>query len=194
MIAHIFHLDFIVLMGESGPRLMATTTNAFKVQPSTRKVQPSTRLLRQARCRRRLTSSPRRFRNTSSSSPCSCHDFMAKRYSCGVEIALSGGSISLGVDEVEVAALTEPWLRFPVVCPACRREELTALPIAGVAAALLNGSAIPLHVSCHDFYWHASLIEIEQLREYLIVAGIGIDRIKREGIAKEKTARRRPIR
>ena len=90
--------------------------------------------------------------------------------------------------------LTEPWLRFPVVCPACRREELTALPIAGVAAALLNGSAIPLHVSCHDFYWHASLIEIEQLREYLIVAGIGIDRIKREGITKEKAARRRPIR
>jgi len=99
----------------------------------------------------------------------------------GVEIALSGSSISLGIDEVEVAALTEPWLRFPVVCPACRREELTALPIAGVAAALLNGSAIPLHVSCHDFYWHASIIEIEQLREYLIVAGIGIDQIKRVG-------------
>jgi hypothetical protein len=91
---------------------------------------------------------------------------------------------------VEVAALTEPWLRFPVVCPACRREELTALPIAGVAAALLNGSVIPLHVTCHDFYWYASLIEIEQLREYLIVAGIGIDRIKPEGITKEKAAPR----
>jgi hypothetical protein len=36
MIARIFRLDFVVLMGESGPRLIATTTNAFKVQPSTR--------------------------------------------------------------------------------------------------------------------------------------------------------------
>lgn len=102
---------------------------------------------------------------------------MAKRYNCGVEIAFSGGSISLGIDELEVAALHEPWLRFPVVCPRCRREELSALPVAGIAAALLNGSAIPLHVSCHDIYWHASLIEIEQLREYLIVVGIGIERV-----------------
>ena len=102
---------------------------------------------------------------------------MAKRYSCGVEIAFSGGSISLGIDELEVAALREPWLRFPVVCPRCRREELSALPVAGVAAALLNGSAIPLHVSCHDIYWHASLTEIEQLREYLIIIGIGIERV-----------------
>ena len=102
---------------------------------------------------------------------------MAKRYSCGVEIAFSGGSISLGIDELEVAALREPWLRFPVVCPRCRREELSALPVAGVAAALLNGSAIPLHVSCHDIYWHASLTEIEPLREYLIIIGIGIERV-----------------
>ena len=73
--------------------------------------------------------------------------------------------------------MPEPWLRFPVVCPVCRGEELAALPIAGVAAALLNGSAIPLHASCHDFCWHASLTETEQLREYLIVAGIGIQRV-----------------
>jgi hypothetical protein len=62
-----------------------------------------------------------------------------------------------------------------VVCPECRREELNSLPVAGVAAALLTGSAIPFHVSCHDVYWHASFTETEQLREYLIVAGIGID-------------------
>jgi hypothetical protein len=47
-----------------------------------------------------------------------------------------------------VAQMAEPWLRFPVVCPECRREELSALPVAGVAAALLSGSAIPLHASC----------------------------------------------
>ena len=77
---------------------------------------------------------------------------------------------------MELAQVTEPWLRFPVVCPECRREELSALPVAGVAAALLNGSPIPLHASCHDVYWHAIPSEIEQLREYLSVAGITIQR------------------
>jgi hypothetical protein len=75
--------------------------------------------------------------------------------------------------------MTEPWLRFPVACPTCGREELSALPVAGVAAALLNGSAIPLHVTCHDVYWHASPVEIEQLREYLIVAGVTIQRVSK---------------
>jgi|ERR1700704_5166981 hypothetical protein len=79
---------------------------------------------------------------------------------------------------MEVAQMAEPWLRFPVVCPECRREELSALPVAGVAAALLNGSAIPLHASCHDVYWHAIPSEIEQLREYLSVAGINIQRVQ----------------
>lgn len=73
--------------------------------------------------------------------------------------------------------MSEPWLRFPVACPTCGREELSALPVAGVAAALLNSSAIPLHVTCHDVYWHASPVEVEQLREYLIVAGITIQRV-----------------
>jgi hypothetical protein len=51
------------------------------------------------------------------------------------------------------------------------------MPVSGVAAALLKGSTIPLHVNCHDVYWHASPMEIQQLREYLSVAGVNIQRV-----------------
>src|SRR6202011_1654361 len=52
-------------------------------------------------------------------------------------------------------AMSEPLLRFPVVCPICRQEELAVLPTACVAAALLKGTVIQLYASCHDVYWDA---------------------------------------
>lgn len=66
--------------------------------------------------------------------------------------------------------MSEPLLRFPVVCPMCRREELAVLPTAYVAAALLKGCVIQLYASCHDVYWDAQPVEVEQLREYLGIA------------------------
>ncbi|GAC1499173.1 MAG: hypothetical protein NVS1B6_05190 [Steroidobacteraceae bacterium] len=56
----------------------------------------------------------------------------------------------------------------------CGREELALLPTAYVAAALLKGSLIQLYASCHDVYWDAKYPEVEQLREYLGIAGIQI--------------------
>jgi hypothetical protein len=70
--------------------------------------------------------------------------------------------------------MSEPLLRFPVICPMCRREELAALPTAYVAAALLQGSAIQLYARCHDVHWNAQPLEVDQLREYLGIAGIPI--------------------
>ncbi len=44
---------------------------------------------------------------------------------------------------------------------------LTELPVAQIAEALIMGSSIRLHAGCHDVYWDATELEIEQIREYL---------------------------
>jgi hypothetical protein len=61
----------------------------------------------------------------------------------------------------------EPAVRFPVICPICGRALLTELPVALIAEALIAGSSIRLHASCHDVYWDATELEVEQIREYL---------------------------
>ena len=72
------------------------------------------------------------------------------------------------------AAWKEPGVRFPVTCPICARALLTELPVAVIAEALIVGSSIRLHASCHDVYWDATELEIEQMREYLS-AGVVTD-------------------
>ena len=64
-------------------------------------------------------------------------------------------------------AWKEPVVRFPVTCPICARALLTELPVAVIAEALIEGSPIRLYASCHDVYWDATELEIEQIREYL---------------------------
>lgn len=63
--------------------------------------------------------------------------------------------------------MKEPNVRFPVACPLCARELLAELPVALVAEALVEGSTIRLHASCHDIFWDATELEMEQIREYL---------------------------
>jgi hypothetical protein len=58
-------------------------------------------------------------------------------------------------------------VRFPVICPKCGQEVLTAVPIGIAAAALISGRPVRLYASCHDVYWDAHATEIEQLREYM---------------------------
>ena len=72
---------------------------------------------------------------------------------------------------------TEPLVRFPVVCPMCGCEELAAMPIAYIAGALLRGSVIQLYARCHGVYWDAQPIEVEQVREYLSIAGASVRRV-----------------
>jgi len=62
--------------------------------------------------------------------------------------------------------MNEPEVPVPVNCPLCARELLTKLPAAEVAEALMAGSAIRLRAPCHDIYWDASALELEQIREY----------------------------
>jgi hypothetical protein len=61
----------------------------------------------------------------------------------------------------------EPVVRFPVLCPTCAVERLTEIPVAVVAAALVKGRNIRLHATCHDKWWDATAVELQQMREYL---------------------------
>ncbi len=63
--------------------------------------------------------------------------------------------------------MSEPWLKFTVICPECRNEEAAALPLAVVADALVSNRPIKLHTSCHDISWTASEDEIARLRRVL---------------------------
>jgi hypothetical protein len=54
-----------------------------------------------------------------------------------------------------------------VTCPICSRALLTELPVALIAEALIVGSPIRLHAICHNVYWDATELEVEQIREYL---------------------------
>jgi hypothetical protein len=74
------------------------------------------------------------------------------------------------------AAWKEPGVRFPVTCPICARALLTELPVALIAEALIMGSSIRLHASCHDVHWDATELEVEQIREYLSAGVVTVQR------------------
>jgi hypothetical protein len=58
--------------------------------------------------------------------------------------------------------------RFPVKCPVCGTESLGEFLSKHVVRALSGPhDPIRLHAACHDQWWNASEIEIEQIREYL---------------------------
>ncbi len=63
--------------------------------------------------------------------------------------------------------MAEPIIRFPVVCPQCRNEHLTEIPVSTVADALLRDAHISLTAACHNTRWDASTVEVKQIREYL---------------------------
>jgi hypothetical protein len=61
-------------------------------------------------------------------------------------------------------------LRVPVVCPECGKELLSEYAAASLIESLTNGDSIRLYASCHRRVWPASVIEREQLRQYLEAA------------------------
>lgn len=63
--------------------------------------------------------------------------------------------------------MNSPVVRFPVTCPECGVEVLSAFPIASVAAALIDHGPIKLQANCHSVSWTATPIELEQIRDYL---------------------------
>ena len=58
-------------------------------------------------------------------------------------------------------------VQVPVVCPQCGSESLEVFPIQEIAPDLINGRQIVLHARCHAQAWPASMVEREQIRDYL---------------------------
>jgi len=58
------------------------------------------------------------------------------------------------------------WMKFPVTCPTCGQEFLSALRVAEVNAALRSSKPLELYASCHDQRWSAADHEVQQIRQY----------------------------
>jgi hypothetical protein len=63
--------------------------------------------------------------------------------------------------------MREIFIRFPITCPLCGKEQLIDLPVAEIADSLLKSEDVYLSASCCSVVWVASEIESEQIREYL---------------------------
>jgi len=74
-------------------------------------------------------------------------------------------------------------LRVPVTCPDCGAERLAELPADRVTGALREGRALRLHAPCHDVWWNASAVEVEQVRQY--VGALSLN--PAEGVARPST-------
>jgi hypothetical protein len=70
---------------------------------------------------------------------------------------------------------SEAGMRFPVTCPLCARESLVKFSIGLITEALIAGSTIRLHANCHNVYWNANELEVEQIREYLGAVRLAAD-------------------
>lgn len=62
--------------------------------------------------------------------------------------------------------MAEAQVHFPVTCPICSEQTLTAFRISVVAEALATGD-IRLYASCHLASWDASDEELDGIRECL---------------------------
>jgi hypothetical protein len=61
----------------------------------------------------------------------------------------------------------------PIKCPECGEEWLEGFSVAAVADALLSGTRLRMMGRCHAQERDASLVEMEQIRQYLVAGCIG---------------------
>jgi hypothetical protein len=62
--------------------------------------------------------------------------------------------------------MTDSEVQFPIRCPICRQELLTAFRLSVVADGLENGD-IRLYANCHVASWDATQSELEHIRRFL---------------------------
>jgi hypothetical protein len=67
------------------------------------------------------------------------------------------------------------YIRFPITCPRCGQESLIEFRAVVVSIALHESHGMRLYAPCHDVYWDASAVELEQIREYFGASWIGAD-------------------
>lgn len=66
-----------------------------------------------------------------------------------------------------------PIVRFPLTCPECGTESLAVLRIVAVTIAVKQWQSMRLYAPCHDIFWDASALELDQIAAYLGASWIG---------------------
>jgi hypothetical protein len=64
-------------------------------------------------------------------------------------------------------------VRFPVTCPRCGSESLIQFRSSAVSVALTEWRSMRLYTPCHDLFWDASDLELEQIGEYFGITWLG---------------------
>jgi hypothetical protein len=64
-------------------------------------------------------------------------------------------------------------IRFPITCPLCGSESLTEFRAVIVTIAVSEWHSMRLYSRCHQVFWDASDIELDQIGAYLGASWIG---------------------
>lgn len=73
----------------------------------------------------------------------------------------------------ETWGMKDPEVLMPIKCPECGEACLEGFSVAVVADALISGTRLRMRSRCHSKEWDASLVEMEQMRQYLCAGCIG---------------------
>ncbi len=65
--------------------------------------------------------------------------------------------------------MADVYIRFPVTCPICGKESLTASRAETIIDCLDSRTTLRLSSTCHGAVWMASAVEEEQIRDYLFM-------------------------
>jgi hypothetical protein len=69
--------------------------------------------------------------------------------------------------------MDDSYIRFPITCPRCGEESLTKFRTVIVTSALVEWRSMRLYAQCHEVFWDASDLELEQIRAYIGVLWLG---------------------
>jgi hypothetical protein len=69
--------------------------------------------------------------------------------------------------------MEQSYIRFPITCPRCGKESLTRFRAVIVTISLVEWHTMRLYAPCHEVFWDASDLELEQIRAYLGASWIG---------------------
>jgi hypothetical protein len=80
--------------------------------------------------------------------------------------------------------MDESLIRFPITCPRCGLESLTKFRAVVVTIATVEWHSMRLYAPCHQVFWDASDLELEQIGAYLGAAWIGAVRAQPDSEAR----------
>jgi hypothetical protein len=69
--------------------------------------------------------------------------------------------------------MEESLIRFPITCPRCGNESLTEFRAVIATIAVIEWQSMRLYSPCHEVFWEASDIELDQIGAYIGASWIG---------------------